>query len=113
MDLLVLLTGSSLNHPISGSAFDSNVELSGSNSQQITGTGNASIRLEFLFDLRAFSNSNVVFPAIDGDEVAIRFGKNDTIDVNFTAGQYPGAGSRNIADDGHKAVVTLTAVPIP
>ncbi len=103
----------SVNHPISGSAFDSNVEFTGANSLQLTGTGNAAIQLDFRFDMRAFSNSNVAFPAITGDEVGIRFGKNDTIDNNFTAGQYPGSGGRNIADDGHRATVTLTAVPIP
>lgn len=100
-------------HAISGSQFNSNVEFGGSNSQQIVGTGNAAIEFEFRFDMRAFSNSNVAFPAIDGDEVGIRFGKNDTIDTNFTAGQYPGTGNRNIADDGHQAVITLTTQPLP
>ena len=103
----------SVHHPISGSQYDSNVEFSGSNSTQIVGTGNATFQLEFRFDMRSFSNSNVVFPAITGDEVGIRFGKNDTIDNNFTAGQYPGTGSRNISEDGHESLVTLTATPIP
>ncbi len=100
-------------HDISGSQFDSNVEFSGANGTQIVGTGNASFEFEFRFDMRAFSNSNVAFPAIDGDEVGIRYGKNDTIDNNFTAGQYPGTGNRNIADDGHESLITLTSQPLP
>ncbi len=103
----------SLHHPVSGSAFDSIVDFSGSNATHLVGTGNAAIQLNFRFDMRAHSNSNVVFPAITGDEVAIRFGKNDTIDNNVTAGSDPGAGSRDIGADGHKDLVTLTAVPIP
>jgi hypothetical protein len=45
--------------------------------------------------------------------MAIRLGKNDTIDNNFTAGAYPGMGSRNIADDGHQVSVVLTTAPLP
>ena len=49
------------------------------------------ITVEFGFDLFAKSNSNAFFPAAGGDEVAIRFGANDTITNGFTAGGYPGA----------------------
>jgi hypothetical protein len=63
--------------------------------------------------LEAFSNSNTAFPTANGDEMAIRLGKNDTIDNNFTAGQYPGMGNRNIADDGHMATIGLTSAPLP
>jgi hypothetical protein len=45
--------------------------------------------------------------------MAIRLGKNDTIDANFTAGGYPGMGNRNIAGDGHRATIVLTSEPIP
>jgi hypothetical protein len=45
--------------------------------------------------------------------MAIRLGKNDTIDNNFTAGSYPGMGGRNIADDGHAAAIVLTSTPLP
>lgn len=51
------------------------------------------------------------FPAAGGDEVAIRFGANDTITNGFTAGEYPGLGSRNITTDGHFATIELTAIP--
>jgi hypothetical protein len=63
--------------------------------------------------MNAFSNSNTAFPTANGDEMAIRLGKNDTIDNNFTAGGYPGMGNRNIADDGHKVAITLTSSPLP
>lgn len=63
--------------------------------------------------LDAFSNSNTAFPTANGDEMAIRLGKNDTIDNNFTAGGYPGMGSRNIAGDGHRATIELSSAPTP
>jgi hypothetical protein len=77
------------------------------------GTGNAHIQLDFSVGLDAFSNSNTAFPTANGDEMAIRLGKNDTIDNNFTAGSYPGMGSRNIASDGHFVDVVLTVAPAP
>jgi hypothetical protein len=49
--------------------------------------------------------------ASTGDEVAIRFGTNDTITKGFTAGGYPGLGNRNLLDDGHEAVIRLTPLP--
>jgi len=35
------------------------------------------------------------------------------MDANFTAVAYPGAGSRNIANDGHFVDVTLSVTPAP
>ena len=58
-------------------------------------------------------DSRTAFPTCNGDEMAIRLSKNDTIDNNFTAGGYPGMGGRNIADDGHAATIVLTATPLP
>ena len=69
------------------------------------------ITVEFGFDLFVKSNSNAFFPAAGGDEVAIRFGANDTITNGFTAGGYPGLGNRNLLNDGHFAVIQLTTVP--
>jgi hypothetical protein len=57
------------------------------------------------------SNSNAFFPAAGGDEVALRFGANDTIANGFTAGGYPGLGNRNILTDGWFADIELTTVP--
>jgi len=98
---------------IGGSSTGTTVEFSGSAGTTLVGTGDATILLDIAFDLNAFSNSNTAFPTANGDELAIRFGKNDTIDNNFTAGMYPGMGGRNIADDGHKLNVVLTSVPAP
>ena len=78
---------------------------------RVAGTGDASVTVTFQVDLEAFSNSNTAFPTANGDEMAIRLGKNDTIDNNFTAGQYPGMGNRNIAGDGHMATIGLTSAP--
>jgi hypothetical protein len=36
-----------------------------------------------------------------------------SLDNNFTAGQYPGMGNRNIADDGHEVTVQLSVTPAP
>lgn len=98
---------SSVTHAIGGGEGDSNVEFSGQNGVLLPGTGPAHVELVFSFGLNAFSNSNAFFPAIGGDEVAIRLGKNDTIQNGFTAGSYPGPGGRNVADDGHRVSVEL------
>ncbi len=98
---------------IGGSSSNQDVEFDGTNGVTLVGTDSASVSLVFSFDLRAFSNSNTAFPTANGDEMAIRLGKNDTIDNNFTAGQYPGMGNRNIADDGHKATIALSVAPLP
>ena len=100
-----------VNHPISNSDSDSNVEFSGQNSTVIAGSGNASVTFVVSFDLFAKSDSNVAFPAAGGDEVAVRFGKNDTISNGFTAGEYPGPGSRDIAADGHFLDVSIVGLP--
>ena len=98
---------------IGGSSSNRTVEFTGTNGVTLAGTGDATIQLDFSFDLYSKSNSNTAFPTANGDEQAIRFGKNDTIDTNFTAGGYPGMGSRNIAEDGHAVVVDLVATPLP
>lgn len=77
----------------------------------VQGTAPATVTVEFGFDLWAKSDSNLAFPAQAGNEAAIRIGANDSLTNNFTAGDYPGVGSRNIAADGHTATVTLTTVP--
>jgi hypothetical protein len=88
-------------------------EFTGSNATALTGTTAQTVTVEFGFDMYAFSNSNLAFPAAGGDEVAIRFGTNDTIANGFTAGAYPGLGNRNLLDDGHVATVELTSTPAP
>ena len=84
---------------------------SGASAASITGTGTANITVEYGFDVEAFSDSNWAFPAEAGNEAAVRFGANDSLTNNFTAGDYPGVGNRAIANDGHRASVTLTTLP--
>ncbi|MDJ0789860.1 MAG: hypothetical protein QNK05_23935 [Myxococcota bacterium] len=103
----------SINDGIGGSSSNQDVGFTGSNGATIVGTGNGHFDLIFEFELDAFSNSNTAFPTANGDEMAIRLGKNDTIDNNFTAGSYPGMGNRNIAEDGHFVTVELTTAPAP
>jgi hypothetical protein len=103
----------SISDGIGGSSSSQDVEFSGSGGTVVQGTGDVHVQLDFSVQLEAFSNSNTAFPTANGDEMAIRLGKNDTIDNNFTAGQYPGMGNRNIADDGHKVSITLTSSPLP
>lgn len=79
-------------HSISNSPNDSNVEFSGSNGVALNGSANTHVALDFSFAPRTMSDSNVAFPALQGDEVAIRFGENDTQQNGFTAGRYPGPG---------------------
>ena len=96
-------------HDLYGGEGDTYAPFTGSNSIVLNGTTAATIEIEFDWDMKAKSNSNAFFPAAGGDEVAIRFGANDTITNGFTAGEYPGTGSRSIVDDGHKLDITLTA----
>jgi hypothetical protein len=96
-----------------GPSSSQNVEFDGTNGVTLIGTGDASIELEFQIGLAAYSDSRTAFPTCNGDEMAIRLGKNDTIDNGFTAGSYPGMGGRNIADDGHAAAIVLTSTPLP
>ncbi len=98
---------------IGGASNNQDVQFSGSGATTVSGTGDASVAITFQLNLEAFSNSNTAFPTANGDEMAIRLGKNDTIDNNFTAGQYPGMGGRNIAGDGHMATIKLTSTPLP
>ena len=88
----------------------SNYEFTGSAATSVTGTTTQRITVEFGFDVEAFSDSNWAFPAEAGNEAAVRLGANDSLTNNFTAGDYPGAGNRNIAGDGYKATVVLTTV---
>jgi hypothetical protein len=97
----------------SPSSGNRDVPFAGSAATQISGTGNASIQLDFSFALEAFSNSNLAFPAAGGDEIALRLGKNDTLGDGFDVGEYPGQGHRNIADDGHRVSVQLSVTPAP
>jgi hypothetical protein len=69
---------------------------SGAGATQLAGTGPAHVQVDFGADLHSFSNSSSVFlgdpfcQESNGDEAAIRLGKKDTIDNNFSAGGYPG-----------------------
>jgi hypothetical protein len=102
-------------HALYGGEGHTDRQFAGSAAHTIAGSGDATVAIEFWFDLYAKSNSNAFFPAAGGDEVAIRLGKNDTIVDNFTAGEYPSGhpafGARNIDADGHFATLALRAVP--
>jgi hypothetical protein len=92
-------------------------EFSGAAATQLAGTGPMHVRVDFGSDLQSFSNSSSVFlgdpfcQESNGDEAAIRLGKKDTIDNNFSAGGYPGQGNRSAGLDGHFATIVLTPVP--
>ena len=100
-------------HGLYGGEGTTNREFTGSNGLVLAGTSAQTVTLEVGFDMFVKSNSNAFFPAAGGDEVAIRFGANDTITNGFTAGGYPGPGSRSILGDGHRASVVLTPTPLP
>lgn len=85
-----------------------NTEFTGSKALRISGTTATHVIVTFDVSLYALSDSNVAAPAAGGDEVAIRFGANDTITNGFTAGGYPGLGNRNILDDGWFSRIVLT-----
>jgi hypothetical protein len=91
----------------------SNQPFTGSAATSIQGTTAETITVEFGFDVWAFSDSNLAFPAEAGNEAAVRVGANDSLTNNFTAGDYPGVGNRNIADDGYSTTIALTAIPAP
>ncbi|HRA33763.1 MAG TPA: hypothetical protein PK748_02480 [Acidimicrobiales bacterium] len=76
----------------------------------LTGTTQEHVTVEFSFWVEAFSNSNLAFPASAGNEAAVRFGANDSLTNNFTAGDYPGLGNRDIAADGYRLNVALSTV---
>ncbi|MFT4569777.1 MAG: hypothetical protein ACI8TX_002248 [Hyphomicrobiaceae bacterium] len=102
-------------HGLYGGEGDSDVEFSGSDSAVLVGSGNASVVFSVSFNIRAFSNSNLVFPAAGGDEIAVRMGLSDSITNGFTAGEYPNSGgalgSRNAALDGHFLLVNVIGTP--
>lgn len=76
----------------------------------LTGTTAQTITVEIGFDVMARSESEpLAFPPRAGDEAAVRIGANDSLANNFTAGEYPGVGNRNIVDDGHVLTIALTS----
>lgn len=98
-------------HNLRGGEGTTNQAFTASSSTVLQGTTRQTITVEFDFSMYVKSNSNAFFPAAGGDEVAIRFGANDTIANGFTAGSYPGRGNRNILTDGHVGTIALTTVP--
>ncbi len=87
-----------------------NLPFTGSAATSFTGSSSASVEVEYGFDVEAFSDSSWAFPAEAGNEAAVRFGANDSLTNGFTAGDYPGSGNRNIADDGYTLNVNLTPI---
>ena len=95
-------------HALRGGEGTSNREFTGSAATSVTGSTAQSITVEFSVGMYVKSNSNAFFPAAGGDEVALRFGANDTIANGFTAGEYPGRGNRDILSDGWRSSIVLT-----
>jgi hypothetical protein len=106
---------SSITHDLYGGEGTSDQEFQGMSATSIEGNGNGQVKLAFSFTLYAWSNSNLTFPAASGDEVAIRLGMGDTIQENFTAGEYPSGngdlGDRDIESDGHFVIVDFIQNP--
>ena len=98
-------------HGLYGGEGTTNREFTGSAATSVTGSTAQTITVEFSVSMYVKSNSNAFFPAAGGDEVALRFGANDTIANGFTAGEYPGLGNRNILTDGWKSSIVLTPIP--
>lgn len=98
-----------------GAESDLNAEVTGASNVRLIGTTTSHIVLDFSWSMHVFSDSNAITPAIDGGEGAIRLGMHDTIELGtapvagFSAGHYPGQGSRSISEDGHFVEVDLTA----
>jgi hypothetical protein len=101
----------SVKHNLYGGEGTSNRAFTATSTTSIQGNTAQTITVEVGFDLSVKSDSNAFFPAAGGDEVAIRFGANDTITNGFTAGGYPGLGNRNLLTDGHFGTIKLTTVP--
>ena len=83
----------------------------------ITGSGNGSVSLSFVFSATAetiFNPTNPPGPiTAGGDEAAIRMGIPGSLG-SFSAGNYPGTGGRDAADDGHFVDLDLVELgPIP
>lgn len=93
-------SGGTFNEPFIGSAATS-----------LQGNTARSVVVEFGFDMTAWSDSHLAFPAEAGNEIAIRLGANDSLTNNFSVGDYPGQGNRKITDDGHFGTITLTTLP--
>lgn len=90
-----------------------NRPFTGSNSSVLTGTTTQTITVEIGFDVTAYSDSttSIIPPrAWAGDEAAVRIGANDSLTNNFQAGDYPGVGNRNIANDGHVLTIGLSVL---
>jgi hypothetical protein len=98
-------------HALYGGEGTTDRQFTATSATSLSGTTAQTITVEIGFDMLARSNSNAFFPAAGGDEVAIRFGANDTITNGFTAGGYPGRGNRNLLTDGHFTTIDLTATP--
>lgn len=79
----------------------------GSSSTVITGTTAANVTVEFSFGVEARSMGNWIR---GGREAAVRFGVNDSLTNDFTAGDYPGIGNRDVAADGYRLNIALSNV---
>jgi hypothetical protein len=94
-----------------------NLTFDQSGTASITGSGNGSVTLSFVFSATSetiFNPTNPPGPTTaGGDEAAIRMGNPGTLG-SFTAGNYPGSGGRDEDDDGHFIDLDLVELgPIP
>jgi hypothetical protein len=100
--------------PASQSSLESNLNTGVFNSNSAVITGNTQQHVIVQYFMRFFatsdSNANPFGDFGDGSEAAIRGGLNDTLTNGFTAGEYPGQGSRVAANDGQFSTITLTVL---
>lgn len=83
-----------------------NLDINQTSNFALTGlSGNFQLILDFTWTASAFSNN---------DEGAVRLGLESSA-LGVSADDYPGPGSRTLANDGHfvDVVATVTAVPEP
>lgn len=85
-----------------------NDAISGSNSLVITGTTQQRVTVVVEYDQRVQSRCGGFLCLGDGHEASLRMGVGDTISNSFTAGEYPGQGSRDAKLDGHFLTVALS-----
>lgn len=93
-----------------------NTQFSGANSFVLTGTGQATIEISYSFGQKTGSYCGGFLCGGDGHESTVRMGLSDTLSNSFTAGEYPGQGSRTQGLDGHRSswkVCTNTGAACP
>lgn len=108
------------------SSASANAPFNQSNSLVISGFGTQTFQLDFAWSTLVWSNPNDINGTttnstngpflFGGDEAAVRLGlagSAASVSGGITADDYPGAGSRNQANDGHFVNLGLTVTVVP